>query len=370
MIAVTHGLLALDPQRERAMAAPLVIGLTGDILGIDGKPRVWNTGLDQIDATAGRVIYRVLEQFPPELTPAHVRDVDGIVVSLSKVTQATFAGSDRLKVLARFGVGVDNVDITACTEAGVILTITDGAVSTPVAEGIVCYLLALSHNLLIKDRLVRGNRWREKNRYPGTELRDRVVGFVGLGRIARRALQLLVGFRMAQSIAFDPHVDEISMAQLGVRKVSLPELLHTADFVVISCALTPETRGLIGADQLALMRPGAYLVNVARGAVIDQAALVRHLADGRIAGAGLDVFTQEPTDGTLPFISMENVILSPHAIAMTQECIRDMGRMAIRSILDVFEGRRPHGLFNPEVFGRPNFRARNFATPATGSAAS
>lgn len=340
------------------MAAPLVIGLTGDILGIDGQPRTWDTGLDQIDATSGRVTYRVLEQFPPELRPEHVRDVDGIVVSLSKVTRATFAGVERLRVVGRFGVGVDNVDIPACTEAGVALTITDGAVSTPVAEGIVCYLLALSHNLLIKDRLVRSNRWREKNQLPGTELRDRVVGFVGLGRIARRTLQLLLGFRTARAIAFDPFVDEISMSQLGVHKVDLPELLRTADFVVITCSLTKDTRGLIGGPELALMRRDGFLINVARGPVVDQAALVRHLTEHRIAGAGLDVFAQEPTDASLPFIPLDNVILSPHAIAMTQECIRDMGRMAIRSILDVLEGRRPHGLYNPEVWEHPAFQAK------------
>lgn len=340
------------------MDNPLVIGLTGDILDVNGQPRTWDTGLDQIEATGGRVTYRVLEQFPAELRPEHVRDADGIIVSLSRVTRATFAGVERLKVVARFGVGVDNVDVAACTEAGVALTITDGAISTPVAEGILCYLLALSHNLLIKDRLVRENRWAEKNRFPGVELRDRVVGFVGLGRIARRTLQLLLGFRTARPIAFDPFVDEISMSQLGVRKVKLDELLRTADFVVITCALTPETRGLIGARELSLMRPDAFLINVARGPIVDEAALVQHLRERRIAGAGLDVFAQEPTDARLPFIGLDNVILTPHAIAMTQECIRDMGRMAIRSILDLFEGRRPHGLYNPEVWDHPAFQAK------------
>ena len=340
------------------MSAPLIIGLTGDILGPDGRPRSWNTGLEQIRATGGRVDYRILEQFPAELRPEHVQDVDGIVVSLSKVTRATFTGVERLTVLARFGVGVDSVDIAACTDAGVALTITDGAVTTPVAEGIACYLLALSHNLLRKERMVRENRWREKNRWPGTELRDRVVGFVGLGRIARRALGMLMGFRMARPCAYDPYVDEISMAQLGVRKVDLPELLRTADFVVITCALTEQTRGLIGAAELAQMRRDAYLVNVARGPIVDQDALLAALREGRIAGAGLDVFVREPTDSSLPFIGLDNVILTPHAIAMTEECIRDMGRMAIRSILDVFEGRRPHGLYNPQVWERPEFQRK------------
>lgn len=345
------------------MAAPLIVGLTGDILGIDGQPRGWDTGLEQIRATGGRVDYRVLEQFPAELRPGHVRDVDGIVVSMSRVTGATFSGVERLKVLARFGVGVDTVDVAACTEAGVALTIADGAVTTPVAEGICCYLLALSHNLLRKDRMVRGDRWADKNRWPGVELRDRVVGFVGLGRIARRALERLVGFRMAPPIAFDPYVDEISMAQLGVRKVSLEALLGAADFVVVTCALSPETRGLIGAAELARMRPEAFLVNVARGPIVDQDALVAALREDRIAGAGLDVYAHEPTDASLPFIGLDNVILTPHAIAMTQECIRDMGRMAVGSILDVLEGRRPHGLYNPEVWEHPGFRRKLAALP-------
>src|SRR5262249_44359282 len=170
--------------------------------------------------------------------------------------------------MARFGVGYDAVDVKACTAADVLVTITTGAVDRPVAEATIGWLIALSHNLRIKDGLVRMGQWDERSKYMGRELRDRTLGGIGLGGIARKTIELLSGFSMKQPLAFDPFINEETAAKHGARLVSLEELLRQADFVSIHCPLTEKTRGLIGARELALMKPDAYLLNTARGGIV------------------------------------------------------------------------------------------------------
>jgi phosphoglycerate dehydrogenase-like enzyme len=192
----------------------------------------------------------------------------------------------------------------------------------------------------------------------GSELRERTLGLVGCGGIGKAVVRLLAGFGMNEPLVYDPFVPAAVAAELGVRLVTLPELLSQADFVSIHCPLNERTRNLITARELALMKPTAYLINTARGGIVDEEALATVLAQGRIAGAALDCFVDEPPTGPSRFAQFDNVLLAPHAIAWTHELFRDVGRAACQGMLDLAQGRRPRGMINPEVLDRPGFRAK------------
>jgi phosphoglycerate dehydrogenase-like enzyme len=205
---------------------------------------------------------------------------------------------------------------------------------------------------------VRENRWSERSLYMGTELRGKVAGIVGLGGIGKHTVRLLSSFGMRQPVAFDPLLDEAAVSSAGARKADLDTLVRESDYVIVACPLNEQTRNLIGAAQLARMKPSAYLINTARGGIVNESALLEALRSGRIAGAGLDVFEHEPTDDSLPFIGLDNVILAPHSIAVTHELARDVGRMACEQILALASGNKPPGLLNPQVWDRPGFQRK------------
>ena len=189
----------------------------------------------------------------------------------------------------------------------------------------------------------------------GCELRDRTLGVIGLGGIGRQLVQLLQGFGMRQPIVYDPFASPDSLSASNVRPVTLDELLSTADFVSIHCPLNNSTKGLIGSRELGLMKKEAYLLNTARGGIVNEDALFAALQEGRIAGAALDCFEIEPVTTPSRFGELDNVLLAPHSIAWTAEMFRDMGRTACQSMLDLSLGRRPKGVLNPELFSRPAF---------------
>jgi phosphoglycerate dehydrogenase-like enzyme len=220
-------------------------------------------------------------------------------------------------------------------------------------------MIALTHHTLVKDRLVRTGDWDTRTRYMGSELRDRTFAAVGLGGIARETIRLLSIFGMKQPIAFDPYLDTTAAAKLGVRLVTLDELLATADFVSLHCPLTDETRGMIGARQLSLMKPTTYLLNTARGGLVDEDALYAALKRGQIAGAAVDSFVDEPITSPHRLGDLENVILAPHSVAWTDELFRDIGRAVCQGIVDMAHGRKPQkGVLNPEVLERPGFQEK------------
>jgi D-3-phosphoglycerate dehydrogenase len=192
----------------------------------------------------------------------------------------------------------------------------------------------------------------------GRELRDRTFGAVGLGGIGRATLGLLRGFGMNPPLAFDPYLDARTAEEAGARKVGLDQLLAEADFVSIHCPLTKETRGLIGRRELALMKPDAYLINTARGGIVDEDALHDALLNHRIAGAALDCFADEPVIRPHRFGELDNVLLAPHSIAWTDELFRDIGRSVCQGMVDLSLGKVPRGVVNPEVFDRPGFQEK------------
>jgi phosphoglycerate dehydrogenase-like enzyme len=291
-----------------------------------------------------------------EIEPEQIADAQGVIVLTPRVTPRSVSRSRDLLAIGRFGVGYDSVDVAACTAADVVVFITAGAVDRSVAEATVGWMLALTHHMRTKDRLVREGRWDERSGFMGRELRDRVLGVIGLGGIGRALIQLLAGFGMKPPLVYDPFIKPEAAGALGVRLVGLDELLAAADFVSIHCPLNEQTRGLIGARELALLRPDAYLINTARGGIVDEDALHAALRQRRLAGAAIDCFAEEPLTQPHRLGELENVLLAPHSIAWTEELFRDIGRLVCLGMLDLSRGQRPHGVVNPEVFERATFR--------------
>ena len=338
------------------MPQPFRVGLTRDFLNQDGNLSYGDIGLGLLDQ-APDVEWEFLPENTTELRPDQIEGYDALLVQSPRVSATTLEGSERLAVVARFGVGYDNVDVPACTRAGVLLTITPDGVRRPVATSVITFLLALSHRLLQKDRLTREGRWLERLDYMGQGISGRTLGVLGFGNIGKEVFRMAAPFGM-RHLTFDPNVSPEEARAQGVTLVDLDTLLAESDYVSICCALTPETRHLIDASRLARMKRSAYLINVARGPIVDQAALTAALQDGTIAGAGLDVFEQEPVDPHDPILTLDNVIVAPHALCWTDECFLGNGRSACESILDVAAGRVPRSVVNREALEHPRARAR------------
>jgi phosphoglycerate dehydrogenase-like enzyme len=333
------------------------VALTGDFFSADGSTKYPDIGLSVFEGQPHLEWAKFCEH-RAAIGSDQIEGANGVIVLTPSVTAQTVADSRDLLAIGRFGVGYDAVDVAACTEADVAVFITAGAVDRSVAEATVGWMIALSHHFRIKDNLVRTGRWDERSRYMGRELRDRTFGAVGLGGIGRAAVGLLSGFGMKTPLAFDPFLDPVTAEGLGVRLVGLDELLAQADFVSIHCPLTEQTRGLIGRRELTLMKADAYLINTARGGIVDEDALYDALSRHLIAGAALDCFAQEPVTRPHRFGELDNVLLAPHSIAWTDELFRDIGRAVCQGMLDLSLGKRPRGVVNPQVFDRPGFQEK------------
>ncbi|TGN66375.1 phosphoglycerate dehydrogenase [Nocardioides eburneiflavus] len=264
-----------------------------------------------------------------ELLPA-IADVDAILVrSATKVDAEALAAAQRLKVVARAGVGLDNVDVKAATQAGVMVVNAPTSNIVSAAELAVALMLAAARHISPAHAALRGGEWK-RSKYTGIELYEKTVGIVGLGRIGVLVAQRLSAFGM-KVIAYDPYVQAGRAAQMGVRLVDLDTLLAESDFMSVHLPKTPETVGLIGADQLAAAKPSLVLVNAARGGIVDEAALFDALKTGQITAAGLDVFASEPCTDS-PLFELENVVATPHLGASTDEAQEKAGVSVARSV--------------------------------------
>jgi phosphoglycerate dehydrogenase-like enzyme len=326
------------------------IGLTRDFLRKDGSPAFGDIGLELLDA-ADEIDWEYLPKDEEILGPEHIRGYDGLILLGRRLTAETLAGNPDLRIVARFGVGYDKVDVAACTRAGVVLTITPDAVRRPVAVAAMAFILVIAHRVIANDRLTRDGRWLDRVNHLGLGLVGRVVGIVGLGNIGSEVATLARAFDL-RVLAFDPFIDPNSRPA-DVELVGLDRLLSESDFVCLTCPLTDETRHLIDASRLARMKSTAHLINVARGPIVDEEALVQALSDRTIAGAALDVFETEPLPSGSPLLSLENVVLAPHAAAWTDELFRANGRSACRSVLTYLGGAIPHQIVNRDVLEHP-----------------
>ncbi|MGH8851571.1 MAG: 2-hydroxyacid dehydrogenase, partial [Casimicrobiaceae bacterium] len=292
------------------------VGLTRDILDARGEPAFGRAALEILERAEG-LDWEYLPSVVPAIEADHAARYDAVYVNAARVPAAAVARSDcRLRVVARHGVGYDSVDVPAMTRAGIVVTNTPSSMPRPVATTALTFLLALAGKLFLKDRLTRTGRWHERMDNMGLGLTGRTLGVIGAGRIGRELLRMARIFDL-KLLAADAHVNAIELAYLGARKVELETLLRESDFVVVCCLLDRGTHHLIDAAALAQMRPQAYLINVARGPVVDETALIAALRSGRIAGAALDVFEQEPVDPANALLVMDNVIVTPHSLCWT-----------------------------------------------------
>ena len=348
------------------MTVPFRVGITADFLTADGRIGFGDIGLDLLDAEGG-IAHGFLSRRENPLAADLVAGYDALIVNAPRVTAESLAlAGDRLTVLCRYGVGYDSVDLDACTAAGVAVTITPDGARRPVANMVMTFLLALSHRLFEKDRATRTpGGWQRKLDMMGYWLSGQTLGIVGFGNIGAEVAKLAAVFDL-RIIAADPYADPARASAMGVELVDLETLLRRSDYVAITCALTAETRGMISRERLGLMKPTAFLINAARGPIVDQAALVDVLREGRIRGAATDVFEVEPVDPAEPLLQLDNVIVAPHALCWTEEWAYITGQSVMRNIIRVKQGEVPEHVVNRAVLETPAFRQKLAAYAAKG----
>jgi phosphoglycerate dehydrogenase-like enzyme len=323
------------------------IGLSADLFDTKGRP-MFGAGPLSLFSDEG-LAFDVVPTQEGRLPPSAFIDYEALLIGGSRVSDAELAGeSGKLRVVARNGVGYDAVDTRALSRRGILLTNTPIPVRNAVAATAVAFILALSLRLPLKSRLAREGRWKERGDHPGIGLPGRTLGIIGFGGIGRELARLMQPYGM-RILAADPHVGAETAALAGAKLCELDDLLKLADFVVVACLLNDSTRRLLNADRLRLMKASAYLINVARGPIIDEPALIDVLSRGQIAGAALDVFEREPPDPANPLLAMDNVISTAHCLCWTDTFVDAVARDAIAGIIDVMNGRLPPFVVNPEA---------------------
>ncbi len=291
----------------------------------------------------------------PEDLIAHCHDADAILVPGARFTRDVLARLERCRALVRYGIGYDTIDVPAASEHNILVVNIPDFCLPEVANHALALLLACAKKIVRLDRWVRAGQWGDRGGAfrppflsPMGQIHGQTVGLVGFGQIARQFARRLAALD-ARVVAFDPYVPPEQAAALGVELLPLDEVLRRSDYVSIHVPLTPETRGLIGADALALMQPTAYLINTSRGPIVDQAALIAALQDGRIAGAGLDVFETEPLPPDSPLVALDNVVLTPHTASFADETFRVMFRRVGEEAARALRGQMPNTPVNPQI---------------------
>lgn len=294
-----------------------------------------------------RHVVDVVEADPHRLLDV-VADYDALIVrSRTKVTAEVIERGSRLKVIARAGVGVDNIDLAAATKRRIPVVNAPAASTVAVAELALGHMLSLARHLPGADRSVRDGKW-EKKRFEGIELSGKTLGLIGSGRIGAEVARRAMAFGM-RVVAYDPYLSKQTAKERGIDLADLATVLGSADFVSLHAALTPETKGMIGATQLGMMRRTAYLVNCSRGEIVQEEALAEALKAGTIAGAALDVFAKEPPAGS-PILSAPNTAFTPHLGASTGEAQARAGHVVAEQMELVFSGKKPEFVANPDVY--------------------
>lgn len=274
----------------------------------------------------------------PEHLIVHLQGVDGVLASVEPYDRTVLSAS-RLRCIARAGVGYDSVDVPTATEFDVAVTITPGTNHDSVSEHALALLLGVFRGFPYRDQQVRKGDWKRKTL---PRLMGRTIGLVGMGRIGKAMIPRCLGLGLKVVVA-DPFADQQFIAEQGVELVTFDELLTKADVVSLHCPVTAETTNLINAKTLARMKPGVVIINTARGALVDEDALVDALRSGHVAAAGLDAFQVEPLPLTSPLLSCENVLLTPHNAGIDEESLIAMTRNAAQCLVDLYQGRNPEG---------------------------
>ncbi len=275
-----------------------------------------------------------------EMTEARLiellKDVDGAIIGVVPMTAHVMENAPRLKVVSMHGVGVDHVDLSAAARLGIVVANCPGTNDQAVADLTIGLMIAIARKIPQVDRLVRQGGW---GHHSGSELWSKTLGLIGMGRIGRGVAKRALGFDM-KVLVYDPYVKQEQIDLVGVRLTTLEEVLREADFLSLHAVCNDETRNMLNIDQFKKMKSSAYLVNTARGGLIDESALYQALTAGIIAGAALDVFVEEPPAGSL-LLALENVVLTPHIGAHTKEAIERMGVLAAKNVVQTLQGGQP-----------------------------
>ena len=328
------------------------VGLTRDLLNRNGEPSFGRETLQLLDRCPA-IEWEWIPESPAAITPEIAARYDAIHLNGPRLPPESIARDDcRLKIVARHGVGYDSVDVPACTGRGIIVTNAPLGVRRPVAVMALTFVMALSQRLMFKQQLAREHRWGERQENLVDGLVGRTLGIVGAGSIGGETLRLALPFNFRLLVA-DQYVDPMELQFANAPIVPLEQLLRESDYVVIACLLNDQTRHLIDAEALALMKPSAYLINVARGPIVDEPALIAALRAKTIAGAALDVFEQEPPARDNPLLTMDNVIVTPHSLCWTDQCFAGLGGSAIQSIVDVAARRAPRYVVDRRALDHP-----------------
>lgn len=293
-----------------------------------------------------------------DITPQELIDdinkYDAIVVrSRTKVTRDVIGAADKLKIVARAGVGVDNVDVEAATERGIMVINAPESTSITVAEHTMGLILSLARKISVADKSVKDGKW-DKSKFMGMELAGKTLGIIGMGRIGSQVASRSKAFDM-DILVYDPYITEDAALKLGVSVVDLDKLLRNADIITIHVPLTPETKHLIAQPQLGMMKDTAFIVNCARGGIINEDDLYKALTEGKIGGAGMDVFETEPPQDS-PLLTLDNLVATPHIGASTREAQRDAALIVANEIKKVFNGNSPKNVINMPVMDPETFR--------------
>jgi D-3-phosphoglycerate dehydrogenase len=325
------------------------VALSSDFIKPDGSPAYPMFDLSPLAGANTNIEYAFLK-CSGEIDSREIADYDALILLAHRFSASSVPNNDRLAVIARFGVGYDTVDVDACSQHNIALVITPDGVRRPVAVSVMTFILALTGKLFEKDKLTRMGPagWNKRSDAMGVGLVGKTLGVLGIGNIGAEIVRLAKPFDL-RFIAHDPYANPQVVKELGIQLVSLEDLFRNADILSVNCLLNEETRHLVNAERLALMKPTAYLINTSRGAVVNEKDLYQVLKEKRIAGAGLDVFEQEPP-GRTPLLELENVVLTPHAAGVDYRSRNDMARSAAEAIVSLSRGEWPaEKIVNPEV---------------------
>jgi len=301
-------------------------------------------GIDNLKEVAEVVVDT---EITPEELLNTISEYEAIIIrSRTKVTREVIERADKLKIIARAGVGVDNVDVGAATEKGIMVVNAPESTSITVAEHTLGLMLTAARKIAIADKSVKENKW-EKGRFMGVELKGKTLGVVGMGRIGSQVVSRCKAFEM-DTIVYDPYLPKEVAKQMGAQLADLETILKEADFITIHVPLTPETKHLISYDEFSMMKEDTFIINCARGGIIDEEALFETLSNNKIGGAALDVFEEEPPKDS-KLLTLDNIVVTPHIAASTKEAQRDAAIIVANEVIDVLKGGAPKNVLNMPV---------------------
>ena len=291
-----------------------------------------------LEMAVGEVIYNPNKQpLTGDALAELIKGVDGMIAGLDEINEQVIEAGDRLRVIARYGVGLDRVDLEAARRKGIVVTNTPGANATSVAELTVCLMIALARNLIDAERRTRAGEW---PRQKGITLRGKTIGLIGLGSIGRQVAQMLRGFA-CRVLGYDPVVSAEQAAECGVEWAERDAVIQQADFLSLHLPVTPQTENMLNREAFSSMKDGVYIINTARSELIDEEALLEAIQSGKVAGAAIDTFRHEPPGADHPLLQLKQVIATPHMGAHTDDAMNAMGRMALHDCLAVLRGEEP-----------------------------